>query len=642
MASCTSEELTSGNNGQTNGEPTDERQLVDHEVSVTLDGSETRVGFTGNGGGLQLAWEADETLGVYIRKTDNSIIYAGTVSSNGTAGDRGTRTFTGTVSQKNTGEQYIYIHPALTEGAQGTAATGEISFTTESGSLGSTSHLKNYIPIIWNEGESRGRNCGYAVHLQLTFNEDPGTISKITLHTMADAGETYIFPATFEASTMGAGDAKNTEVALSITSGTAGKVGSKWTTDAYIACCNLNANVFRTKYNIKVDAANGTFYNEYRSFPGQENATETLPMLANGKCYNLATVMTKDVATTIINSTYKINSLLGMWNQYGKSTDPFGLKIADANNTPSQLKSNILDNQPSFTARTMVGTSSQGSPTFTWDMVTKQVAGNSDGYKQRDVTYNNIEIVNAPTEVYVTFISEYAWSQNLLGYYHYTTGKLPASSNEVLKTIIFPNVSKGGHVPYNKDGIDGGANINPNTAVANVGTPSDAPLAEYTTVQLLYNKPDGSVSKTFPVGTTIGFFMMRDPKASSSGHDEGSMGDTSDDTHSGYQPRTDNTLLDWTSWRLFTNTAWNGSSGNTGWWDSNCWNFFCSADVGSDSSGTLIPGLALYGAKDDASHNYNYSFSAMLYMVSTSNPGSIKTENKAYFNLGSGDVIINK
>lgn len=651
LTSCDGEELTVGQEVQTSVVPADVRPLVPHEVTVGLDGAATRVSYTAKpeNKGLALSWEASETLGVYIRTTSDTYTYAGTMTSTGTANDRGELKFSGTVSQKQDGEQYVYIHPALTGETKDQTAKGSITLSTQSGTLSSTDHLKKYIPLIWREGSSQVENHGYAVHLTLTFNEDPGTISTVTLRTMPGVGNTDIFPSSFDAATMSANGTMKSELTLTVSGSATESSSGKWTADAYLACSHRDVNVFRTKYDVKVESKrndkNLTFYNEFVSFPGQQDATSItgLPMLANGKCYNLEAKMSKDAATTIISTQYKVNSLLGMWNKYGMTADPFTL--TKTSSLPTQLTGNILgtpEKKTAFTTRTLVNASSQGSPTFTWDMVTKQIVGNSDSYKQANVTYNNINIVDAPTEVFVTFISEYAWSQNLLGYYHYETENVPASSNDVLKTIIFPNVSKGDHVPYNKGGSVNIANVNPNTDAANVGTAGDAPLAEYTTVRLLYNAPDGTVSKTFPVGTTIGFFIMRDPKASSSGHDEGSMGDTSDNTHSGYSPRTDNTLLDWNSWRLFTNTAWNSASGNAGWWDMNCHNFFCSADVGSDDSGTLIPGLALYGAKDDASHNYNYSFSAMLYMVSASVPSSMQTQNKAYFNIGSGAQIIGK
>lgn len=625
------------------------RPLVEHQVAVSLSEPKDRVGYTPDGGtpqGLALSWNANETLGVYIQKTDGTMLYAGTVSSSGTEGERGVRRFAGTVSAKSDGENYVYLHPSLTE-TQNQSARGTIGYDSQSGMLGSTAHLSQYIPLVWNEGTPLVANHGYALHLTLTFTEDPGTISSVTVQTMSDVGSTDIFPTRFDAASMTVGSTMQNALTLNTTS-TATYSDGKWTAEAYIACSHRDVNVFRTKYNVKVEAANGTYYNEFRSFPGQEQATSItgLPMLANGQCYNLATAMSKGAASTVINSQYKVNSLMGMWNGYGKVTDPFAM--VKTTGLPTQLTDVIgtADKRTALDNRMLEKKSSQGSPTFTWTMVTRQCGGS---YKQNDVTYNNIDIVNAPTEVYVTFVSEYAWSQNLLGYYHYPTGSVPDHPSTVLKTIIFPNVSKGGHVPFNRDGVDGGANVNPSGAAKNIGDIADAPLQPYTTVQLLYNNPDGTYSKEFPVGTTIGFFIMRDPKASSSGHDEGEEGGSADIDHSDYQPRPDNTLIDWTAWRLFTNTAWNGAMNpythaynNVGWWNMNCQNFFCSSDVGNASSGGVIPGLALYGAKDDASHNYDYSFSAMLYMVSTSNPASMRTYNNCYFNIGTGDQIINK
>lgn len=113
--------------------------------------------------------------------------------------------------------------------------------------------------------------------------------------------------------------------------------------------------MFRTKYNVKVVATNGTYYSDYKSMPGQAGATSDagLAMLANGKSYKLSAKMSKGYATTIISDNFKVNSLLGMWNKYGKAYDPQGL-VAYAGGSedisgasiPDQLKSNkdaILD-----------------------------------------------------------------------------------------------------------------------------------------------------------------------------------------------------------------------------------------------------------------------------------------------------------
>lgn len=627
LTSCGSEEWATSNVEPSDTEQTETRQLVTHEVTVALDGETTRVDYASSGEGLQLSWEAEEKLGVYIQKGSDSYVYAGIVTSNGTAGDRGARRFSGTIAEKSDAEQYVYIHPALSDETQGNAAQGKIYFTHQTGDLSS---IGNYIPLIWHEGSSRASNQGYALHLQLTFNENPGTITQIVLQTMPGVGETSIFPALFDASTMSASTTyKQTELTVSL-SVPATEHDGKWTADAYLACSHLDAvNVFRTKFNVKVSAANGTYYNEFRSFPGQESATsETgLKMLANGKCYHLATAMSRNVATTVINSTYKVNSLLGMWDVYGKTIDPFGqVKTSDL---PSQLSC-----KETIQSKILTKLSSQGTPTFTWDLLVQQIKGSSDGTRQTNVSYNNITI-ERETAVYVTFLSEYAWSQNLLGYYHYlTAGGAPSSPGSVLKTIIFPNVSKPGHVPFNKDGTDGGANINPNGAAKNIGNTSEAPLQEFTTVQLLYNNPDGTVSATFPAGTTIGFMMMRDTQASNG--TSGEDGTDTPDDHAGYSPRSDNSLINWSAWRLFTNTAWN--SNNTSWYGGNCSNFFVSGKV-VGTGGSVIDGLAIYGVKDDPDHNYNYSFSSMLFLVSTSYASAMTVQVPGALNLGEGALV---
>lgn len=597
----------------------DGRKDVAHEVTVALDGGGSRVGYAPVGDGLQLSWDASEMLGVYIQKADNSMLYAGTVVSNGNAGDRGTRRFSGMVAAKTDGEQYVYLHPVIPGGLKGVAAEGSIDYSSQEGRLGSTEHLGRYVPLVWHEGTALVENNGYAVHLTLTFTENPGTISKVMLQTMPGVGETDIFPTSFEVSGMTVGGALGSSMTLEVTGGEAAESNGLWTAEAYIACSHSDVNVFRTKYDVKVEAANGTYYNEFRSFPGQQEATAItgLQMLANGRCYNMETAMSRDVAPTVVNSNYKINSLLGMWNQYGKVTDPFTLTKSDGE-VPAQLKSSILYRKDDVMARILTKKSQQGTPTFTWDLLVKQITQSGSGVLQTNVTYNNL-LITQETEVYVTFLSEYGWNQNLLGYYHYpTAGGAPASPGNLLKTIIFPNVSKPGHVPFNRDGVDGGANVNPNGPAKNIGDMADAPLQEFTTAQLLYNNPDGTYTTKFPAGTTIGFMSMRDTQANGGSDDSATP------------------LIDWTAWRLFTNTAWNSS--NAGWYGGNCWNFFVSGKVmGTD--GNVIDGIAVYGVKDDRDHNYDYSFSSMLFLVSSSDASAMTVQVPGALNLGAGDLV---
>jgi len=57
----------------------------------------------------------------------------------------------------------------------------------------------------------------------------------------------------------------------------------------------------------------------------------------------------------------------------------------------------------------------------------------SDGSQQRIV-------LTKDTDVYVSFVSEAATIGNVLGYYIYTSGSVPGSSEDIDKQLIFPNV----------------------------------------------------------------------------------------------------------------------------------------------------------------------------------------------------------
>lgn len=587
--------------------------------------------------GLDLTWGAEEQLGVYIKQANGIYKRAGQISST-TGSSTGTRTFTGKVIKLNDGEQYFYLHPD-----RGNA----INFTNQNGELGSTTHLNDLVPLVW-EGDNKNseapftagaaQNNGYAIHLTLSFNEDPGTLQDICIQTMDMGNEDQVFASRFVPSNMAATDLAKS-ITLHVTDGTTTNNGDgTWTADAYMACSHIDKNVFRTKFNVKVTASNGTFQCDYRSFPGQETiyGDPQLQMLANGKCYNLSRKMSKAPASTVINSTFGVYSLLGMWNTYGQGYDPSHCIITDESLWPTQLR----DNKAAILSRYQ--NNGTGTPTFLSMLYHSQNSLSADGCTQSNVSFNNIQITQ-PTEVYITFVSEYGWNQNSIGYYHYPTGAFPYPSELVpmmRKTIIWPNVSKAYHEPFNKQ--PGGTGLDAN----NIGQPANAPLYEFETVRLLYTDANGYTSTIFPAGTTIGFVMMIDTKANQE------------------QPKTYYDLLDWQQWRIFSNSAWNahnttdyiqtlaaangmflpdGFKPNGEWTGSYLHkNFFASGDVSIGNS--PIPGLAIYGVKDKANdaEDENTAYGAMIYMISTSNPAAMQTQNKAYFNIGEGNIVINK
>lgn len=638
--------------------------------SVAYSGAAHRVAYSPGVGALLRNWDASEQLGVYIKKTDGSILRAGSISSTGATTDE-ERTFSGSVAKLAPGESYIYMHPDK-GGTAGNAAAESITFdngdhNSQTGALGSTAHLTGLIPMVWRDGNTVGEMQGYVLHLVLTFKEDPGAITSVAVQTMkmGDYGTTEdrVFPAAFKTANLGNdvnstlaaaktkgtslatdGDYTNT-VALNVSgtnTATANGDGT-FTAEAYVASADVkNIDVFRTKYNVKVvatkDAVESTYYSDFKSMPGQAGATSDagLTMLANGKSYKLSAKMSKGYAPTIISDNFKVNSLLGMWNQYGKAYDPQGLIVTDKAQWPDQLKDNETAILTRATSQKNAGTPSWLGPTTFGSPAIKSLYAvtaekNGGDTKQDNVTFNNIQI-KLPTEVFFTIVSEFGWNQNLLGYYYYpTANEGSVTSGSVTKNIIFADVSKPGHEPFNSAG----------QAKNNVGGNDDAPIQEFETVKLLYTDANGYTSTTFPAGTTIGFWMMIDPEANAIDDPK-----TSDK----YKPRQYD-LMRWSQWRLFTNSAWNaentlanGASSNwpsTGYTNSN---FFASGDVCSDASGTAIPipGLAIYGVKDNGLNSNNYAYGAMIFMVSTSDPTAMKTQNKAYFNIGDGNLVIAK
>lgn len=119
----------------------------------------------------------------------------------------------------------------------------------------------------------------------------------------------------------------------------------------------------------------------------------------------------------------------------------------------------------------------------------------------------------ADAELFFTFLTESCWYQNVVGYYYYKTGECPAAPDQVKKTVIFPNASIKGNVPYLNwyDKVPGGA--------TNYGS-RNAPLETNRKVQLLFQDDQGNLSTKFPAGYTIGYFIIADGfKCGSKGYD---------------------------------------------------------------------------------------------------------------------------
>lgn len=676
------DESTSVPTAPTPSAPTAERAEVPLSFDATLsdEGPASRAAFTygdltsdpSGKKGLKVTWQEGDALGVYIKTAEGTILRAGSITTH-TGGGK-TRHFEGHALELFEGEHYIYMHPDIGR---------EIYVNLEEmdGELGSTAHITDHLPIVWDVTDDSdsdhspyvGSYKGYVIHLELDFQTtNPGLIRKVTLLTssrgpsglqedrifprhysinqLAKSSEIFDASQTSESQTSGTtldGTAtSNTDftnaITLNVTSGTLkSEVRSDgktyYSTDVYLTSSAVkNLNLYPTKFYVLVVGDRGMLFQSTPvSFNGQGKSSGSQllskDVLRNGIVGRVAATMSSgNISPTIINADYKIASILGMWNEYGKPYDPNGLVFYKTG--PSSYNAGmptvLVENGNAIHDRYILTNSTTGTPTFTWNLYESQCASATD-HKQADVTCNNIDIVKIPdaskekqgTEIFVSFLSEYAWNQNLLGYYHYPTPNqdanpaitVPGSATDVMKYIIFPNLSKPGHEPFNSNG----------QAKNNIGRNEDAPLEEYMTVKLVYQEDNGSYTTIFPPGTTIGFWGMIDVKAN------------------GFQ-QTQYSLLNWNQWRFFSNSAWNASNSN---WTGNytCYNFFASGDIcettgntSSEANSTIIPGIAIYGFMDDVNKGgrEKTAFSTCIFLVSAGNPAAMQTHNKACFNIG--------
>lgn len=116
-------------------------------------------------------------------------------------------------------------------------------------------------------------------------------------------------------------------------------------------------------------------------------------------------------------------------------------------------------------------------------------------------------IVEANTSVFVTFIGEYdTFSANTFGYYVYPTTNRPTSIDEIDKMfIIFPNCTSTDYTSSRlykqSEKVDG-------NTVYNYSREDLVPLKCGDQVQIMFPNADGTYQKEFPLGYSIGWFVI--------------------------------------------------------------------------------------------------------------------------------------
>lgn len=608
-----------------------DRELVNIEFTPEDGMSKSVTSDNGQNAWLSIRWNEseEESISVYIQK-ESAVFYAGDIVSPASAGD--VRTFSGSVLAKKAGEKYIYLHPSLeSQETQGDAAKAVIPLSSQNGLV---SGLNGIMPCVWRENDSDGvtfQRPVYFIKLTLDFETDPGSLTSLVLETMNRNAEDRVFPAYFKAANL---SGEHNASLPSLTDGTALASNSDYSKSislsnwavganlkqriAYLMSSSVeNLNVYASKFRFVAKASNGTFYGEFRSFPGQGSeeaqTSRTLTAFENGKVYRASRTMSLVAPATSINDSYSVYSLLGLWNEYGKPYDPDN-KVIEASalatsNAPQSLK-NILgtpDLQSAFTSKMNMDTGASGTPNFMGRLY-KSAGNSTNAGKTIKLTKD--------CKVFVTMVSENAWDRNLLGYYFFPfnvsdENSQPTSAQSFAKYIVFPDVSRPYHVPFNTDGSSGNTDTPPN-----IGASANAPLQQYTTVQLIYKDENGFSHETFPANTFLGFFVM-----------SRAMTERGED------------MLNWSRPRFFTNYGLSTASSSI--------NPFAAGDIikpvadnvgsyDSDSEAKLKD-LGIFGFRDNVNDNANTAFATMIFVVSTDagagNEDALSMQNTAAFNL---------
>lgn len=619
------------------------RSLVDHSFTPEFQG-QTKVSITEtvSGTGLKLtpSWNesGEEEISVYILK-DNGVFYAGDMVSDGPEAEGG-RTFSGEICAKEEGERYAYVYPSLKDSefkdseqtVVGHAAQGTIDWSSQDGTL---EGLGNIMPFVWKESQEDNsivslENTAYVVKLVMNFQEAPkslGTNDRILLSTMERGTNDKVFPKEFKAANLwmpnNSGFESPTEgtnisdsaylTELQLTSWADGGNEGK-TKVAYILCSSAhNLNVFSSKFRITVQIDGKTYYySEFRSFPGQDEPdaqeSKQLEAFTNGKIYRATRNMSLVPPATLISTAFGgVSSLLGMWNEYGKPYDPdqriiAADKLESSNDAPQSLKSVIgtADLQSTFTSKIDLETGAAGTTNLMGKLY--YMPGNSTNAGK------TIKITKA-SKVFVTIVTENAWDRNLLGYYNFplindSDEESQPTSDDFEKYIVFPDVSRPYHVPF----LTG-------SHTKDIGTPGNAPLQPYSTVQLIYKDPDtGFSSEIFPKNTFVGFFVIKQAMVN----------------------RGEN-LLNWASPKLYTNYGLSHP-------DYRSVNPFAAGDLikpaGSITSyehndASRIKDIGIFGFRDNIWDDSKTAFATMIFLVSTSadEADALSMQNTAAFNL---------
>lgn len=207
--------------------------------------------------------------------------------------------------------------------------------------------------------------------------------------------------------------------------------------------------------------------------------TKAMTRGSNGETY----VVRELTSAENSNTSNKLYTIVGGWNEYGKIEDVNNL-VSKGSLSPAAL-ANIQSKL--WNGKTSKPSNLDNSR-YVVDNVNMTV-------KETYVDEDGVTQTTGSAEVWCNFISEAAWNENAFGYYFYDKNNPPTSASQLKKYIILPNASIAAHAPYGAKGV-------------NLFPIEKAPAYTNLQVQLLYVDENGNASKNFPPNTEIGFFTL--------------------------------------------------------------------------------------------------------------------------------------
>lgn len=210
----------------------------------------------------------------------------------------------------------------------------------------------------------------------------------------------------------------------------------------------------------------------------------------------------KLTSSEVSNTSANFYTIVGTWDNYGNVEDPNHL-IDEGTLTSNDVRAvGSYFWKGAKEKPTMNETLKQIHRNLLVDNVNMVV---QEQYEEDGVTY---DVESA--QVWFTFLTEYAWNENTVGYYFFDRSNPPQKASDIKKKfIILPNSSQSAHPPYQS--VSG---------CEYKFTEANAPASLNQRVQLLYVDDNGKASVNFPPGVEIGFFLMSNGFRSGSWSDD--------------------------------------------------------------------------------------------------------------------------